>query len=151
MSSTSTTASAAHTIADVARASGLSADTLRWYGREGLIPPVPRDSAGRRVYDDPTLRMILLLVRLRRTGMPVARMRDFVAMVAEGAASHGRRMQLLTDHRVHVLEQLLRLREDLAALDQKIDHYDRLIDAGLDCAERPVEDLTILRAQRSTS
>ena len=89
-------------IADVSARTGLTRDTLRWYESEGLIPPVPRTSAGVRRYDDATIRMIELLVRLRRTGMPVAHMRDFVTMVQQGARTHGRRMRLLQDHREEI-------------------------------------------------
>lgn len=61
-------------IGEVSRLTGLSPDTLRWYEREGLIPPVPRTSDGRRAYDDLLVRTITLIVRLRCTGMPVADM-----------------------------------------------------------------------------
>lgn len=138
-------------ISDVAEVTGLSQDTLRWYEREGLIPSVDRGSDRRRRYDVATVRMIHLLVRLRRTGMPVADMRAFVEMLAEGAASHGRRLTLLQRHRDRVLGQMARLEDDLGALDDKIGHYHRLIAAGLDCAERPVTDPRTLDAQRSTT
>lgn len=82
-------------IAEVSARTGLTRDTLRWYESEGVIPPVPRTSSGVRRYDDDTIRTIELLVRLRRTGMSVAHMRDFVAMLEQGARTHGRRMRLL--------------------------------------------------------
>lgn len=137
------------TIAQVSERTGLTKDTLRWYEGEGLIPRVGRDSSGYRSYDEPSVRMIELVVRLRRTGMPVREMRDFVSMVAEGAASHGRRMALLTEHRRRVLDRVTQLQEDLGSIDDKVDHYSRLIDLGLDCNETPVTDPTTRTLQRS--
>lgn len=137
------------TIAQVSERTGLTKDTLRWYESEGLIPRVDRDHSGYRAYDESAVRMIELVVCLRRTGMPVREMRDFVSMVAEGAASHGRRMTLLGEHRRRVLAQVAQLQEDLGSIDDKVDHYARLIDLGLDCAETPVTDPTIRTLQRS--
>lgn len=138
------------TISDVSARTGLSRDTLRWYESEGLIPAVPRTSAGVRRYDDATVAMIDLLVRLRRTGMPVAQMRDFVTMVGQGSRTHGRRMRLLADHREEIESRIRELIGDLEAVDAKIAHYSRLIDAGLDCAERPITDPDELTEQRRT-
>lgn len=127
-------------IAAVSARTGLTRDTLRWYESEGLIPAVPRNAAGVRRYDEATVRMIDLLVRLRRTGMSVAHMRDFVTMVGQGARTHGRRMRLLEDHREEIESRIRELIDDLGAVDDKIAHYRRLIDAGLDCGEQPITD-----------
>lgn len=134
-------------IGEVSRLTGLSPDTLRWYEREGLIPPVPRTSDGRRAYDNLLIRTITLIVRLRCTGMPVADMKRFCAMLSEGAASHGRRMHLLSEHRERIEAKIAQLQEDLQAVDDKIAHYRRLIELGLDCNEHPITDS---QQQRST-
>lgn len=137
------------TIAEVVERTGLSKDTLRWYERQGLIPPVGRTATGHRAYDDPTVRMIELIVRLRRTGMPVGDMKAFVTLVPLGAASQGRRMALLEDHRGRVRAQLQQLQDDLTAIETKIDHYGALIAAGQDCAQAPVTDPAVRRRQGS--
>ena len=137
-------------ISEVSGRTGLTRDTLRWYESEGLIPAVPRNSAGVRRYDEATVRMIDLLMRLRRTGMSVAHMRDFVTMVEQGARTHGRRMRLLEDHREEIESRMRELIDDLAAVDAKIDHYRHLIDAGLDCTENVIDDPDVLTAQRLT-
>jgi DNA-binding transcriptional MerR regulator len=140
---------ARHTIAQVAERTGLTKDTLRWYENEGLIPCVRRDASGYRSYDDATVRMIELVIRLRRTGMPVKEMKDFVAMVQQGAGTHGRRSSLLQAHRERVLDQLAQLHADLEALDAKITHYARLIAEGRDCGDQPVTDPDVRDQQRS--
>lgn len=138
-------------IAEVSARTGLTRDTLRWYESEGVIPPVPRTASGVRRYDDDTIRMIELLVRLRRTGMSVAHMRDFVTMVHQGARTHGRRMRLLADHREEIESRIRELIDDLGAIDDKIGHYQRLIDAGLDCGELPIDNPDVLDEQRRTT
>jgi len=138
-------------IAEVSARTGLTRDTLRWYEAEGLIPAVPRSASGVRRYDEATVRMIDLLVRLRRTGMSVAHMRDFVTMVDQGARSHGRRMRLLEDHRDEVESRIRELIDDLATVDEKIAHYRALIDAGLDCTGERVTDPEVLAQQQRTT
>jgi DNA-binding transcriptional MerR regulator len=71
-------------IGDVARHSGLSIDTLRYYDRAGLLGAVNRDGGGRRVFDRDTLGLLDVVLRLRRTGMPVEEVRHFVDLVRSG-------------------------------------------------------------------
>ncbi|OJF13720.1 MerR family transcriptional regulator [Couchioplanes caeruleus] len=141
--------SPAISIAEVAERTGLSKDTLRWYEAEGLIPSVHRDASGHRAYDDAAVRVIELVVRLRRTGMPVRDTKDFIAMTRQGAATHGRRLALLREHRERVRAHLAQLEGDLHAIEDKIDHYVGLISEGRDCDASKVTDPAILAQQRS--
>ncbi|MDO5067343.1 MAG: MerR family transcriptional regulator [Propionibacteriaceae bacterium] len=115
-------------IAEMAALTGLSRDTLRWYEREGLIPHVDRDHNGHRSYDDRAVRMVQLLVRLRRTGMPVAQMRRYVELVIAGESTHPERLKLLQQHRESVRDQLEQLNSDLDVLDHKIGSYQQLME-----------------------
>jgi DNA-binding transcriptional MerR regulator len=143
-------ASSALSISEVAALTGLSQDTLRWYEREGLVPPVERGNDRRRRYSGWHVSLLQILVRLRRTGMATKEVRRFSQLVAGGAATHGARMALLRAHRDRLVRQIEQLRDDLAGLDAKIEHYRYLIDAGLDCDGRPVDAITAAR-QRNTS
>lgn len=125
-------------IAEVAELSGLSQDTLRWYEREGLIPPVGRGPDGRRRFDDRATAMIVMLAKLRASGMPTDDMRAFSRLVAEGAASHGRRLALLDEHRARIEARMDLLHDAMRALTEKSDHYRSLIAAGLDCDGIPI-------------
>jgi DNA-binding transcriptional MerR regulator len=136
-------------IADVVAVTGLSRDTLRWYEKKGLLPLVARGGDGRRRYHARNVALLQVLVRLRRTGMPVEQVRRFSQLMDGGAATHGVRMALLLDHRAAVLRHIDALHTDLAALDDKIDHYRALINAGLDCDGTPV-DAPTAALQRST-
>jgi DNA-binding transcriptional MerR regulator len=124
-------------IAEVSKMSGLSADTLRWY-EEGLVPRVPRSPDGRRSYTDRDVAMVVMLARLRESGMPVEEMREFARLVAGGAATHGRRLAVLERHRERIHERMAALETALDVLDDMAAHYRRLISEGLDCDENPV-------------
>lgn len=111
-------------IGDVARISGLSIDTLRYYDRAGLLGDVHRNGAGRRVFDQDALGLLDVVLRLRRTGMPVEEVRHFVDLVRSGDAERAGRLGLLRRHRSRVLGQVDQLREDLAVIEWKIAAYE---------------------------
>lgn len=117
-------------IGDLARASGLSIDTLRWYEKIELLPPPPRDRGGRRVYPPETLNWIAFLARLKATGMSIAGMRDYARLRAAGEGTTAARRALLETHREAVVAEIAALTENLAALDDKIAIY-RTIEARL--------------------
>lgn len=120
-------------ISDVSEATGLSQDTLRWYEREGMFPHIARGGDRRRKYDEDDLARIMLLVKLRRTGMSVHDMQRFVQLLAGGKETHPERMTLLLEHRIKVLAQLEQVQSDLEMVDLKIAHYDQLISHDQDC------------------
>ncbi|MDU6252090.1 MAG: MerR family transcriptional regulator, partial [Cutibacterium avidum] len=104
----------------MAAESVLSMDTLRWYEKEGMLPPVGRGVDGRRRYAPADRNLVLLLARLRETGMTTRAMKEFVALVGEGAASHGRRIALLTETRAGLEARRRALDAALRALDAKV-------------------------------
>ena len=120
-------------ISEVAKSTGFSVDTLRWYERERLFRRVERDSSRRRRYSPRDVALLRTLARLRRTGMPTKEIREFTRLVTEGAATHGQRLALLAAHRERIVARLAELQDDLAGLEKKIEHYRYLIEQGLDC------------------
>lgn len=126
------------TITQMASATGLSADTLRWYEREGILPRVARTGAGHRRYGPREQGLVHLLIALRDTGMSTAGMKHFVELLAEGAASHGRRITLLQEGQALLAARRAELELAASALENKISHYEGLIAQGLDCDGGPV-------------
>jgi DNA-binding transcriptional MerR regulator len=112
-----------HGIGEVSETTGLTAHTLRWYERIGLLDPVDRSYAGRRLYSDADLSRLAFLARLRLTGMPVADMLRYVELVRAGETTCEQRHQLLLAHREEVRQKIADLHATLAVLDQKIDLY----------------------------
>jgi DNA-binding transcriptional MerR regulator len=115
-------------IADAARASGLSVHTLRYYERAGLIAGVDRASSGHRRYSAEDLEWVDALRCLRATGMPIARIRRYVELVWAGDGNERERLELLEEHRKAVRAQLAEVRKHLTFVDEKIAIYEELIE-----------------------
>jgi DNA-binding transcriptional MerR regulator len=111
-------------ISDAARATGVSAHTLRYYERAGLmLDRIGRASSSHRRYGDEEIRWIVLLTKLRATGMPIRRIREYAELVRAGDGNEAERLALLEAHRAAVLEQLAAMRRNLDAIDHKIAIY----------------------------
>ncbi|MEL7105553.1 MAG: MerR family transcriptional regulator [Pseudomonadota bacterium] len=116
-------------IGEVAAASGLSIDTIRFYDKSGMLPDLPRDPKGWRRFTPDALNWLEIIARLRRTGMPLDDIKAFASSAqgpgADAREAQLRRLQLLTAHR----ERLARQRADLDAceayLDMKISVYSK--------------------------
>nr|WP_229844835.1 MerR family transcriptional regulator [Streptomyces cinnamoneus] len=111
------------TISEVAAYTGLSAHTLRWYERIGLMPHVDRSHTGQRRYTSRDLDWLDLVGRLRLTGMPVADMVRYAELVRQGEETFAERERLLSAHRDDVRRRIAELRSTLDVLDYKIEIY----------------------------
>lgn len=114
----------AYTIAEAARLTGMSAHTLRWYERIGLITDVDRNHSGERRYHNHDLRWLGFVARLRQTGMPVAVMVEYARLMRAGDHTAAERRDILLEHRQRLRSQLEELHSFETVLDYKIDHYD---------------------------
>jgi DNA-binding transcriptional MerR regulator len=115
-------------IAEAAVATGLSADTLRYYERDGLlVRPVGRSTSGHRRYTESDLGWITMVTRLRATGMPIRDVRRYANLVRAGDGNELARLDLLRTHREHVLAELAEVTRHLAAIDHKISLYDAVV------------------------
>jgi DNA-binding transcriptional MerR regulator len=130
-------------IRQVSEETGLSIDTLRWYEREGLIPLVERSTDGRRRYPPAAVRFIRLVQALRRTGMPVADVREFVQLGGGTLDVHPVRLGLLERQTAAIEQRLTELTEDLAVVRAKMADYRRLIALGLDCEDETADQAEV--------
>ncbi|MFF2652007.1 MerR family transcriptional regulator [Streptomyces sp. NPDC058045] len=112
-----------YTISEVVARTGLSAHTLRWYERIGLMPHVDRSHTGQRRYSNGDLDWLSLVGKLRQTGMPVAGMVRYAELVRAGAHTFPERRELLEQTRRDVRSRIAELQDTLAVLDYKIDIY----------------------------
>ena len=109
-------------IGDLAKRSGLSAHTLRYYERIGLLT-VPRDHAGRRVYTRDELARVVFITRLRLTAMPIRDIQAYFALVAEGPGNEDQRLAILEAHRDQVKHRITELESALGVVEYKIATY----------------------------
>ena len=103
------------TISDAARVTGLTAHTLRYYERAGLMMDIDRAESSHRRYTDADLGWIELITRLRATGMPIRKVREYADLVREGAGNEAQRLALLQEHRAEVQAHLDETRRNLEA------------------------------------
>lgn len=114
------------TVAQMSDATGVSAHTLRYYERAGLIRPVARNSGNQRRYQPGDVEWIKFLLRLRETGMPIAQMRVYSDLREQGDSTIEPRLELLAAHHRALQEQIALLQAHELALRAKVDHHQRL-------------------------
>ncbi len=110
-------------IGQLARRSGLSAHTIRYYERIGLLPYADRDRSSQRDYDASILIWIEFLGRLKTTGMPIRDMLHYAVLRERGAGTEAERHELLALHRERVRAHVAELLTCLLVLDTKIAGY----------------------------
>ncbi|RFB78931.1 MerR family transcriptional regulator [Methylovirgula sp. 4M-Z18] len=110
-------------IGELAKRSGLSAHTIRYYERIGLLPYADRDRSSRRDYDASILVWIEFIGRLKTAGMPIREMLHYAMLREQGAGSEAARRKLLERHRERVRARVADLNACLLVLDTKINGY----------------------------
>jgi len=110
-------------IGELAKRSGLSAHTIRYYERIGLLPYADRDQSSQRDYDASILVWIEFLGRLRTTGMPIREMLRYAALRERGVGTETERREMLEQHRARVRIHAAELQAALLVLDTKIAGY----------------------------
>jgi DNA-binding transcriptional MerR regulator len=115
-------------VGEVAERIGLSAHTLRYYERIGLLD-VARDHAGRRRYTDADLARIVFITKLRAADLPISRVQHYFALVAAGPHTEPERLALLEAHRDEIRTRLASLESALATIEFKIAHYGGRLDS----------------------
>jgi DNA-binding transcriptional MerR regulator len=110
-------------ISEAAEVSGLSAHTLRYYERAGLLEPVSRNGSGHRRYREADLQLIGFLTKLRATGMPIREVRRYAELMKAGEATNQERLELLEAHREAVLAGLEATVTNLELIERKIEVY----------------------------
>ena len=111
-------------ISEVARKTGLSPHTLRYYEKEGLVPDVSRDANGIRTYEDFHLEWLGFMVCLRATNMPLAEIKKYAELINDGKASIAERKEMMLIHKKKVEEQLKETYRYLEKINYKLAYYD---------------------------
>lgn len=111
------------TVAEAARAADVTVHTLRYYDRAGLLPSVARNGSGHRHFTDQDLEWVVMVTRLRATGMPIRAIRRYAELVRAGDGNEAERLALLEEHRERVVAQLEAVQRNLELVDFKIALY----------------------------
>jgi DNA-binding transcriptional MerR regulator len=118
---------------EAAEKCGLSQYTLRWYERIGLLGAIERGPDGRRRFTEADLDWLVVITKLRATGMSVADMRRYAELVRSGAGEQ-HRLELLRRHRAVVVQSIADSQVCLQLLDDKIGCYIRVVGEEQACA-----------------
>ena len=115
------------TIAEVSKKYEISADTLRYYERIGLIPSVRRKENGIRDYSDTDCGWVEFIKCMRGAGIQVEALIEYVSLFQQGDGTQEARKQILLEQREHLAARMEDMKQTLARLDKKIAHYDECL------------------------
>lgn len=118
-------------ITEVSKKYGVSQDTLRYYERVGVIPPVNRAKGGSRDYTEEDCRWVEQATCMRNAGLPVEVIIEYIKLYREGDETIPARLNLLIGQRDKLLEQKAAVDEMLERLNFKISRYERAVKTGV--------------------
>lgn len=111
------------TISEVSKKYDISTDTLRYYERIGLLPPVPRTKSGLRNYDENSCKSVEFIKCMRNAGLPIEALIEYMTLYREGDSTAQARMAILVEQREALLGRIEEMQNTLARLDRKIEMY----------------------------
>ena len=112
------------TIAQVSQKYGVSADTLRYYERIGLLPPVGRTKSGIRDYTEEDCNWVNFIKCMRSAGLPVETLIEYVGLFGRGDETIPARKELLMEQRRQLAARIGEMQAVLDRLDKKIEGYE---------------------------
>ena len=115
------------TIREVAAKTNMSTDTLRYYERIGLLPPVPRNAAGIRNYDEYFVNFINFIKKLKASGMSLEHIIDYIRLAEMGDATIQERKKLLAEAREMLLDKINSLQLVAELADYQLRNYENLL------------------------
>lgn len=119
------------TIKEVSEEFGISQDTLRYYERVGLIPPVTRTSSGNRDYQESDLGWVENAVCMRNAGVPIEALIEYVKLYQMGDTTFEARRQLLQEQYDALQEQKEQIEATMKRLAYKVSHYEKAVQTGV--------------------
>jgi DNA-binding transcriptional MerR regulator len=114
-------------IAAVSEQYDISTDTLRYYERVGLIPPVNRNESGIRDYNELDLRRVDFIKCMRSAGLPVEVLIEYVALVQQGDSTIEARKEILKEQRASLIARMAEMQKTLDILDHKLEVYEKVV------------------------
>ncbi len=126
-----------YTIKDAAKIMNVPTSTIRYYDKEGLLPFLDRLESGYRIFSEDDLTMLRTIDCLKKTGMPIKEIRQFVDWVQQGDRSLKSRYDMFIERKKAVEQEIAELQSTLDIVNFKCWYYDAALKAG---SEKPIED-----------
>lgn len=119
-----------YTVGEMAKLLGVAPSTLRYYDKEGLLPFVERSSGGIRVFKDSDYEWLRVIECLKKTGMKLTDIKNFIYMALNGDDTIDDRLALIIKQQTAVRKQMEELQETLDTLNFKRWYYETAKKAG---------------------
>jgi DNA-binding transcriptional MerR regulator len=114
-------------IAEVSEQYGISSDTLRYYERIRLIPPINRNESGIRDYNETDVKRVEFIKCMRSAGLPIETLIEYVGLVQQGDTTIEARKDILKEQRELLMVRMKEMQETLDLLDYKIEVYEKAV------------------------
>ncbi len=114
-------------IGDVSKQHNISSDTLRYYERIGLLPPVTRSESGIREFEEIDIKRIEFIKCMRNAGLPIEILIEYFHLIEQGDQTIEARKKMLIDQRAKLAAKMEELQETMDLLDYKIDVYEKTL------------------------
>ena len=116
-----------YTMMQVCRDVDMTYQTLKYYCNEGLIPNVKRDGNNRRIFDEKDVKWIKDLTCLKKCGLSIQEMKEYLELCLQGESTILRRKQMLTEKRKALKSSIQELEDSVAYIDWKQNFYDEVL------------------------
>lgn len=116
-----------YSMKQVCEETNMTYQALKYYCNEGLVPNVKRDSNNRRVFDDRDVKWIKDLVCLKRCGMSIQEMKDYLALCLQGEPTIPKRKEMLARKQNALRTSIQELEDSIAYIDWKQNFYDEVL------------------------
>lgn len=119
-----------YSIGQVAAKTGLTVHTLRYYEKEGLLPFVRKSSSGLRMFSDNDLGWLSIIECLKKTGMPLKGIKQYIDWFREGDSTLPQRLKMFKQQQLKVLAQIEQFQKYLQKIDYKVKLYEEAVKLG---------------------
>jgi len=119
-----------YTIGEISKRTGLTISQLRFYDKEGLMPYVKRNASGNREFTESDAQFLGIITCLKRSGVPLKRIRQFVGWVMQGDSTIDARLDFMRDQKKYLEQQMDELEECMRVVKGKIEYYEIAAQAG---------------------
>lgn len=116
-----------YTMMQVCRETDMTYQTLKYYCNEGLVPNVKRDGNNRRIFDEKDVKWIKDLVCLKKCGMSIQEMKDYLDLCLQGQETIPQRKEMLTKKQEELRDSIRELEGSIAYIDWKQEYYDDVL------------------------
>ena len=127
------------TIKEVSEKLGLSASTIRYYDKEGLLPFIHRSEGGYRLFCEKDIALLEMIECLKKTNMPIKDIKNFTKWVRMGDDSLQQRYDMFIDRKKAVEKQIEELKKTLDVIDYKCWYYETALKAGTEAVHYDYE------------